>query len=478
MRRMLTFALLALALPAAASAQTVTVPDRLKTGCAFLLDDAATNLTRHFLSRNREAFRRHAKAVILAAANKCVYKANIRPETDVVQLLWVDADPLSGDDMVYRALVQKDDADPASTLLPGVTAKPSRRMFEIFISTRPKDAVASVYTSTRERNPIEEQLPAVAQAVFNPFLGLLAATTSPIHPSVAPPPGPPAAPPPPPPPPPHYATISQVALPFNRAAVHVDVRVALLSDQADIEAAVARLSTRNQFVTGARFACVRDFDAAMRLVVEASAATCAATPRACASTLIAPYEAAFTTAFAACTTEAAQKELLAVDMSYRTLVAGLAGQVDGKFDLKNSPRQRVSFGVMTAFALGGKVKAGETRVKVNDDGNLTLDPIGRQLNLVVVNVGFRPYNADAFHPTRLERFQWFAGAVVTPDVGLAIGVSAGIVRGLTLNAGAAILGVRALREGDELGAPPQDPDDPFGLSRARVWFFGLGYKFK
>jgi hypothetical protein len=176
--------------------------------------------------------------------------------------------------------------------------------------------------------------------------------------------------------------------------------------------------------------------------------------------------------------ELGQTELLAVDAAYRAYLTGLsAAKVKGAFDFKNSPKQLLSFGAMTAFAISGRVP-NATRVKLNDDGNLTADPLGRQLNLVVVNVGFRPYNADAFHPTPAERFQWFVGAVVTPDFGVAAGVTAHLVRGLSANIGGAVLGVHGLREGDVLGAAPVDPDSVFRLARAQVLFVGIGYSFK
>jgi hypothetical protein len=166
-----------------------------------------------------------------------------------------------------------------------------------------------------------------------------------------------------------------------------------------------------------------------------------------------------------------------VDASYRTFINGLTGaSVTAGYDLKNSPKRLASLGVMTAYAFKGGIK-GAMRVKVKD-GNLVADPLDRRLSLVVVNFGFLPYNAESFEPTRPERFRWFVGAVITPDFGIATGLSAGIVRGLTVNVGGAILGVRGLNAGDKLGAPPTHDEDPFRLSQARVAFVGVGYNFK
>jgi hypothetical protein len=131
---------------------------------------------------------------------------------------------------------------------------------------------------------------------------------------------------------------------------------------------------------------------------------------------------------------------------------------------------------VAAYAFrGGIVDAARVKVK---DGILVADPLDRRLSLVVVNLGFKPYDEGAFHPTLAERLRWFVGAVVTPDFGVAAGVSAGIVRGLTVNFGGAILGVRGLQSDDELGRPPSHDEDPFRLAQARVLFLGAGYTFK
>ena len=65
-----------------------------------------------------------------------------------------------------------------------------------------------------------------------------------------------------------------------------------------------------------------------------------------------------------------------------------------------------------------------------------------------------------------------------PTSGLPRGFPAAIVRGLTVNVGGAILGVRGLHEDDKLGQPPTHDEDPFRLSQARVLFLGVGYNFK
>ena len=473
MRRHLPLLLAILAMgPAAARAQTVTVPTRVDVGCGFTLPNATETLTTAYRSGDGASFRTQLGRVIEAIGKDCpkIKDANVDASRDTVHVLWVDMDPLGKEKVVNHVVLYKGEDDVANATLPGVTSED--RVFEIFLAPRQKDAVATAYTSTRKRNPLDEQLPEFAKAIADPLTALLAATQGALaaRSSIAPPPGvtPPA--------PTHFATVSRVMLPYARAKVHVDVRVALAPDSAAIQKDVAALAAQNAFVTGAHSACAQTLNTQLKAIVDSSTASCAANPERCAQTVTAAFNREFQSAAATCGA-GGQAELLAVDASYRQFITVLNGaNVVAGYDLDNSPKRLASLGVMTAYAFKGGIKDA-MRVKVKD-GNIVADPLDRRLSLVVVNFGFLPYNADAFEPTRPERFRWFVGAVITPDFGIATGLSAGIVRGLTVNVGGAILGVRGLNDGDTLGAPPTQDEDPFRLSQARVLFLGVGYNFK
>jgi hypothetical protein len=238
-----------------------------------------------------------------------------------------------------------------------------------------------------------------------------------------------------------------------------------------------KLESKNRF-TSAHAVCAATLNAELKKIVDNQASNCAATLKGCRD-LVAPlFNSEYAKQLATCTTDAERKELLAVDASYREFISGLGGaKLETSFDLKNIPKQILSLGVMTAFAFKGGVDDA-TRVKTNDDGNVVADPLGRQMNLVVVNIALTPYDSEAFQPTAAERFRLFAGAVVTPDFGVAGGFSALLVRGLSANIGGAILGVRGMQPGDTLGQPPTNSTDPFKLSPAYVLFAGVGYNFK
>jgi hypothetical protein len=456
--------------PAPVSAQSVTVPARVDVGCGFTLTDATATLTTTQRRGDGSAFRRHLAGVIDAIEKDCpkIKDAAIDATRDAVHVLWIDADPLGQDKTINHVVLYKGENDVFNSTLPGLTS--SDRVFEIFVAPRQKDAIATAYTSTRERDPLDQQLPDLAKAIFDPLTALLASTQGMLaaRGAIVPPPGPP---------PTHFATVSRVMLPYARAKVHVDVRVALAADAAGIRRAVAALFARNAFVTGAHAACAQALNTELRTAVENQAPVCAADPEQCLQTVTAVFNTAFRSASTACSGDAERKELMAVDSAYRDFVNGLTGaSVAAGYDLRNSPKRMASLGVMSAYAFAGGIQ-GAMRVKVKD-GKIVADPLDRRLGLVVVNFAFKPYNAEAFHPTRRERFRWFAGAVVTPDFGAAIGLSAGIVRGLTINFGGALLGVRGLHGDDRLGEPPTHDEDPFRVSHARVLFLGVGYNFR
>jgi hypothetical protein len=473
LRTLTSVCLLAIGVVNPVSAQTVTTPTRLVVRCPLAMANATKNLTADQNAGDWSKFQVDARQVIQAIS--CTLNDGqqnvpaIDTKKDVVVLLWPDKPPMGGDPVVYRGVIAPSASDPFTDTLPGVGATP--RAFEVFVSAGRYDTIATTYTSTRQRNPLEEQLPAVAEAIVNPLLGALAATQRQLRSA---PPGAPKGTLTPT----HYATVSRIILPFARSTVHVDFRAGIAPTAESIKSDAEDLANTNARVTGAHAACTTDFNTSLSSMLKNAAPGCSTgDDKTCSDALIPEFNKQYLAAAKQCTSELESKELLAVDASYRNYVVGLAAtKVTGAFDLKNAPKQLVSFGVMTAYAMRGRVDG--TRVKLNDDGNLTADPLGRQLNLVVVNVGFKPYNAEAFHPTPAERFQWFVGAVVTPDFGVGVGLSAKIVRGLTANIGGAVLGVKSLQNGDALGSAPKNSEDAFGLSPAKVFFVGVGYVFK
>ncbi|MGE5360079.1 MAG: hypothetical protein ACM3NQ_13760, partial [Bacteroidales bacterium] len=108
------------------------------------------------------------------------------------------------------------------------------------------------------------------------------------------------------------------------------------------------------------------------------------------------------------------------------------------------------------------------------------DPMPRLLTAVVVNLHPWPYQASAQRQSWRERLRTFAGVTITPDFGLAAGIGCSVVRGLSVNAGAAVMWTNAVRA-DQVGEPIPDSANknrPFALKTAVVGLFGLSYVFK
>jgi hypothetical protein len=310
-----------LTLAASAQAQTVTVPHRLAVACPMITPDATQNLTDDHLSGNWKQFQKHAVAIVKAVSGNCQAddrrNITINANSDVVILLWVARPPLGGNPVVYRGLVQNPAGDPFNDILPGIDA--DRPAFELFLSTGPKDAIATAYTSVRARNPLEEQLPAFAEAVVNPLFAVMASTRQQIRMQIQPPP-PPAAKPPT-----HFATISRVALPFARAAIHVDVKMAIAPTEDSIRKDIDDLHSHNALVTGAHTPCARGLnDKFKNLVVNklkevvVGKDRCADDLDTCTKELLLAFTLTYEGIVGSCgASELALKELLAVDASYR-----------------------------------------------------------------------------------------------------------------------------------------------------------------
>src|SRR5204862_1734982 len=99
----------------------------------------------------------------------------------------------------------------------------------------------------------------------------------------------------------------------------------------------------------------------------------------------------------------------------------------------NAPLQHISFGIVEAVAL--RLKLYDPRVTTANDGTIKTDPMSRMLTIATVNVAFSGYDGATVSPNRSERLRWFVGAVLTPDFGLAGGVSFLPIRGFSTNAG-------------------------------------------
>lgn len=158
---------------------------------------------------------------------------------------------------------------------------------------------------------------------------------------------------------------------------------------------------------------------------------------------------------------------------YMALVsAPVPKPVASESTIANVPLQRYSLGFVGALMIGDS--AGDKRVKL-DGGKIQADPFKGTLTQVVVNFHPRAYDPKSVSATSAEKLRLTVGAAVTPEFGISLGVGYALVRGLSVNAGAALLRVNGRRSGDIQGEAPSDLKKPFRNTQELVYFLGLGF---
>ncbi|OGA54746.1 MAG: hypothetical protein A3G25_12410 [Betaproteobacteria bacterium RIFCSPLOWO2_12_FULL_63_13] len=380
-----------------------------------------------------------------------------------VFLVWVGPDTF-GTFGVRRLLVHQPTTTAFKLNLPGV-----QRFYEVFASASPAAALKVSFLSTEKPNPILAELPAIAAKIVPAFFGLITDIQG-------------AAPPPPmaaaPEPGPLWLTAFEARLPAKRASIAAKAvaaePVSIASFHEDADTLAHKISFHPS-------ACARRLAGAEILAIKQ-----AQSQDLCKSTnplqeCLEAHDQLLRGAFSAeqkagCTVPADLAAMTAVDTAVRAFVtSNQVREVKADVTFANTPLQRISFGLVSAVALVAKVV--NPRVKLDSSGALKADPLPRLLTLATVNGGFDPYDASALSPSKAEQFRWFGGAVLTPDFGVAVGVSYMPVRGLSFNTGVAQLFTKSVTAA-EIGKEPQSATDPFKLGSAGIVFFGVGYVFK
>jgi hypothetical protein len=103
---------------------------------------------------------------------------------------------------VLRFLVHSPPTEPYVSRIPGIKAGDRRKFYEVFLTLNPKDILISTYYSTREKSPLESQIPKFLKQ-FDPKV--LENLTAAIGPSKR-----------------IYAVLSRIDLPFSRASIEVE----------------------------------------------------------------------------------------------------------------------------------------------------------------------------------------------------------------------------------------------------------------
>jgi hypothetical protein len=457
--------------PADAVGQTPTVPIDRVGSCGLVAvktEKPTAALTNAYESGDWAKFRAvvvELRNAIPKAVEEGCASVKIAP-SDSLHVIWIGKTSM-GDTSLLSAVVTPAAADGYTSRLPGLSGESKARLYQLFVAENRTDALASMYTFTREQSPLLAQIPDVADRILGPMLSLLSTTLR--SEATARPARTPGAV--------GWATVARVPVAFDRAAVKVVLKASVPVQDVRLTKASASLARTLTLVDVRYSKPARGLATELDKIVKAEAAACVAPGADCLAALDKKFSEKV--ANACPTTSCSEDDVEAVhlvDGKFRELVEGLTEkELNGSADLKNVPLTKYSFGLMTGLMFGRKSTAPRAEI---DDGVLAADPLDRQLNMVVLNRAFTPYDADAFDPTPQERWRWFVGAAITPTFGVGAGVSYLPVRGLGVNVGVAVLGINAPNKGDDIGSAPTDEDDPFRLAATYTGFIGLSYNFK
>jgi hypothetical protein len=156
-------------------------------------------------------------------------------------------------------------------------------------------------------------------------------------------------------------------------------------------------------------------------------------------------------------------------------------EVKASFDFKNAPWTRWSFGLLSAYTLGRDYA--KDRIRLTDDGYYAANPPGNPMTAALLNIHPLAFDPDTVRMTLAERIRLFVGGVLSPDAGVCAGAGFGLLRGLAVNAGVALMGLRTARDPHALvingraKTEPGDANEPFKTAWKAVGFLGFGYSF-
>lgn len=425
---------------------------------------------------------RAARATAIRIIDKAKVRRTIQGPYDYnrnyLAVVWVGTD-IAGKLIVRRLVVPQPVPRPYAVDLPGIGA--DRQLYELFLAVDPRATLVSVYRSTPEENPILQEIPGVVSQIVGPLFGVLAGVAG-EHRSaqrikqLEQQTGAPLT---------VYVTASRVMLPYRRAVIQTKSLAVVPKTPERLKADVDLLAATLRLKDAAGSPCAQDYaDQLAKLVITVAAgqACQADTPPAvdCMREFDSAFVKAFTTAQSACRNPSSDdtRTMKAVDKEFREFVLTGADQVTADVTFRNKPLAHLSFAAVSAFAFAGEVK--KPRVKLNDNGDIVADPLGRLLTMIALNWSPRGYDADLLEPSNHERYRFFGGAIITPDFGVGGGGSLLLVRGLAINAGIGVVFSRAVQNADDIGKPPapEKAADPFVLGTTRVLFVGASFNLK
>jgi hypothetical protein len=491
----------------AAAAQVATVPKPLLDkplpveGTKFDDLDALTGL---YNSAKWHELRSEATRLLTlaqTAATDPAVKSAVDPSTHYVIVTWLSKDAFDAP-MLARIVVHTDgdkdakpiaaaraegsqsaknvadDDEPFAPDLPGAGGR-KKPVSEVFFTRGVRGKIVDVYTSTREKDPVVEGLPAFVQAIAAPLfdaagvfggaLGGPAARDKTMTLAVM---------------------VKEVGLPFPRATVVWKAKAKEPITPSGLEDGLAAVRDDLAFTEVPHTECAREF---ARAVVKAVSTELTKADSACAADhsddpnkrCRDAVDAALLKAYndhkcnGSAPTKDERDEIDIVDKKVRAFVASsLTVSADAQITFKNRPLTHWSFGAGSGVLTSGLVdpKLSLPRVTM-DDGKLAADPLPRVMTLTIVNWSPKGYDAEAEHVSGPERVRGFFGVTVTPDFGVAAGINVLLVRGIGIIGGGTLMFAKGA-DASAIGQAPADTDQPYKVSYARGLLIGISYNFK
>jgi hypothetical protein len=429
-------------------------------------------------------------AKVAASGNDELVNA-LDPSTHHIILVWIGADAFDKP-MLARIVVhgppgvepsggargaRDDDNDAAGALadLPGVGAG-NDPVYEVFFSRGTRGKIADVYVSTRDKNPISEELPAFIRAIAAPLFETIGILGGAVGPTLIPAAQPSIA-----------ATVSRVALPFERATIKWKAVAREPVTESDFVASLADLSSDLKFSRVPHSSCAQDFiDRVLeRLQTAVKDPVCSADAAPSANSCKPFIGTELTAVFDSqrcgppsarrAATDPERTELLSIDAEVRTFISeNLTMSAESELTFRNRPLTHWSFGAGSGVIASASLT--QPRVKLKD-ALIVADPLPRVTTLAFVNWSPAGYNAEADRLGIAERVRPFFGATLTPDFGIAGGVNVLLARGIGVLGGGAVMFAKGAAT-DDINKVPADPDKAYDISYARVLFWGISYNFK
>jgi hypothetical protein len=482
----------AAATQAVAQVQTLAVPIAPPFPTTHTIATLGT-LTATYNSGDWNALLAFGKDVIGAARNAATVLEASAPDVDkpkwravlnaldtskrYVVLTWIGDDAF-GTPGLKRFIAHDPSLRPFAADLPGVSSSATdSELVELFLSRSASAKAVSLYTSTRQQDPIEAALPAFIQAIAAPLFATVGAVAGTRQAD-------PEPDQPPPPPPPLIVTVKHVPLPFSRAAVRLQAIAKDPLSRAELTEAVTNHALSVKFTDVPYSVCARAHVDKLAVIVRnvASENSCSGTPsnpEQCRTRFTEEMAKAYDATAADCNggtpTGTDLTAIQLADRRFRTFVdSGLTSTAELDTTFFNRPLTHFALGAGSGvIALGGLNRA---RVQL-EDNVIVADPLDRVMTMAFVNWSPAGYDTESARIGWSERARLFVGAGITPDFGVVAGLNTLIVRGIGVTIGGAFLFGKGAPD-EQIGKPPVVSTDPFELGVTKALFIGISYSYK